>query len=271
VTRLHESDLSGLAQGLSTYDQALQEKTRLTLRQIACRAVGVDEEEIVRMIQDPIVGVIPVTVGEGTIPGFVESVRGILSYLGFRAFVPMQADVAGFAEAVEGGADVVFMADDMRFVAVNLRLRRVVDNGEATGRGYGVALEGLARGVKEYPVLVIGAGRVGSAAAGILRQMGARIAAFDRETHRAEKLAGEVEGTVEMDLEQALGVYRIFVDASPAVNIIDGRHITVSTVVAAPGVPLGLTDEARVRIGNRLIHDPLQIGVATMMIAAVAP
>lgn len=271
MTRLQERDISGLAPGLSSYDQDLQERTGLTLRQIACRAVGVDEEEIVSMIQTPTVGVIPVTAGEGVISGFAQSVRDIVTHLGFRAFVPMQADVAGFAEAVEGGADVVFMGDDIRFVAVNLPIPRVVDNGEATGRGYGAALEGLAGGMKGRPVLVIGAGHVGSAAAGILREMGARIVVFDRETHRAERLAREVEGAVERDLERALETNTILVDASPALNIIDGKHITSITVVAAPGVPLGLTDEARVRIGNRLIHDPLQIGVATMMIAAIAP
>jgi pyrrolysine biosynthesis protein PylD len=271
VTRLQESDLSSLGRRLSTYDQELQEKTGLTLRQIACRAAGVDEEEIVRMIQTPTVGVIPVTVGEGTIPGFAQSVRDILTHLGFRAFVSRQADVAGFAEAVEEGADVVFMADDIRFVAINLPIRRVVNNGEATGRGYGAALGGLTGGVKGHPVLVIGAGHVGSAAAGILTEMGARIAVFDREIHRAERLAREVEGALEKDLKRALETNTMLVDASPASNIIDGKHITSSTVVAAPGVPLGLTDEARVRIGNRLIHDPLQIGVATMMIAAIAP
>ena len=271
MTRLQDSDLSGLARNLSAYDQELREQTGLTLRQIACRAVGVDEEEIVRRIHTPTVGVIPVTVGEGTIPGFAQSVRDILSYLGFRVFVSRQTDVAGFAEAVESGGDVIFMADDVRFVAVNLRLRRLVDNGEATGRGYGAALDGLTRGVKGRSVLVIGAGHVGSAAAGILREMGGRVGVFDCETRRAESLARKVDGAVEKDLERALEVYHILVDASPASNIIDGKHVTASTVVAAPGVPLGLTDEARVRIGNRLIHDPLQIGVATMMIAAIAP
>ena len=271
MTRLQNSDLSSLAQDLSIYDQELQEKTGLTLRQIGCRAVGVDEAEIVRTIHTPTVAVIPVTVGEGTIPGFAQSVRDILAYLGFRAFVSRQTDVAGFAEAVESGGDVIFMADDVRFVAVNLRLRRLVDNGEATGRGYGAALDGLTRGVKERTVLVIGAGHVGSAAAGILREMGGRVGVFDRETDRAENLAKRVDGPVEKDLEQALEVYHILVDASPASNIIDGKHVTSNTVVAAPGVPLGLTDEARTRIGNRLIHDPLQIGVATMMMAVIAP
>jgi len=271
VTRLQESDVSGLAWGLPTYDEELREKTGLTLRQIACRAAGVDEKEIVRRTQTPTVGVIPVTVGGGTIPGFVQSVRDILSHLGFRVFVSKQADVAGFAEAVERGGDVVFMADDIRFVALNLRLRRLVDNGEATGRGYGAALDGLTGGVKGHPVLVIGAGHVGFAAAGILREMGALVAVFDRETDRAERLARKVDGAVEKDLKRALETYDILVDASPASNIIDRKHITSSTVVAAPGVPLGLTDDARVHLGNRLIHDPLQIGVATMMIAAIAP
>lgn len=269
MTRLRPSDLAGLSQSLGRYDGELQTKTGRTLRQIACRAVGIGEEQILRTVGDTKVGVVSLTVGQGIVEGFAKAVRDIIRHLGYEAFVPQSVDVAGLAGAIEEGADVVLMADDTRFVAVNLSSRRVVDNADATGRGYGAALEGLADGIRDRPVLVIGAGQVGTSAARIMREMGAQIAVFGEERPRAKRLALEVEGVVEGDLEQALDKYMLLFDASPASGIIEARHIKSTTIVAAPGIPLGLTPEAQSRIGSRLIHDPLQVGVATMMISVV--
>ena len=269
MTRLKPSDLAGLGEGLELYDRELRVKTGRTLRQIACRAAGIGEERILKGIRNTNVGVVSMTIGQGILHGFAEAVRDIIHYLGYKAFIPKPVDVAGLAAAIEQGADVVFMADDSRFIAVNLSTRRIVDNGEATGRGYGAALEGLADGIRDRPVLVIGAGHVGTSSAKILRDMGAHIGVLDRERPRARRLAREFGGVVEEDLEAALDTYTILVDASPASGIIEARHVKPATVVAAPGIPLGLTSEAQSRIGGRLIHDPLQIGVASMMISAV--
>ena len=52
------------------------------------------------------------------------------------------------------------MADDNRFIAFNLRNKVVVDNGDATGKGYVSALFGMAKGLKESNVLVLGYGPV---------------------------------------------------------------------------------------------------------------
>lgn len=269
MTRLKPKDLAGLDRSLELYDRELLARTGRTLRQVACRAAGIVEDQIPGAIRTTNVGVISMTAGEGIISGFAQAVRDIIGHLGFRAFVPELADVAGLAGAIEEGADVVFMADDALFVAINLSTRRTVDNAEATGRGYGAALEGLADGMRGRRVLVIGAGGVGTGAATILKEMGAQIGVFDRETRQAEHLAREVGAVVEDDLEQALHRYTILVDACPASGIIEARHIKPTTIVAAPGIPLGLTAEARSRIGDRLVHDPLQIGVATMMIATL--
>jgi hypothetical protein len=47
--------------------------------------------------------------------------------------------------------------------------------------------------------------------------------------------------------------------------------ITARTYIAAPGVPLGLTAAAAVKAAPRLLHDRLQIGVAAMAVASLAP
>jgi pyrrolysine biosynthesis protein PylD len=64
-------------------------------------------------------------------------------------------------------------------------------------------------------------------------------------------------------------MYSLFYDASPAQGIILPEHIKPHTIVAACGIPLGLSDEARSFIGDRLIHDPLQLGTAAMLAMAV--
>jgi pyrrolysine biosynthesis protein PylD len=74
---------------------------------------------------------------------------------------------------------------------------------------------------------------------------------------------------VERDLEEALRRHSIFFDASPAADIIRSEHIQPQTLIAAPGIPLGCTTEAYGLVKDRLIHDPLQIGVATMLAEVV--
>jgi pyrrolysine biosynthesis protein PylD len=100
--------------------------------------------------------------------------------------------------------------------------------------------------------------------------MGGEVGIFDSNTPRAEDLAREVKGIVEGDLEKALETYTILVDASPARGIIEAKHIKPSTTMVAPGIPLGLTPEAQSRIGDGLIHDPLQIGVASCPLSVVS-
>jgi pyrrolysine biosynthesis protein PylD len=271
MTRLSADVVLEVSQGLRRYDRELMARTGQTLLGIACRAGGATEEKIVDYIRTTRVAVVSITSGMGIIEGFAGAVQSIIRHLGFEVFVPDGADVAGIVAAIEGGAHVVFVADDERFVAINLPRLRVVDNTEATAKGYVIALEGLVGELSHRDVLVIGAGRVGSMVARILDEIGAHVAVFDRDPRRAELLAQEGKITVEKDLEQALQGHTIVVDATPASGIIQARHIKPKTVIAAPGIPLGLSSEARFLIGGRLIHDPLQIGVATMMILAVRP
>jgi pyrrolysine biosynthesis protein PylD len=66
-------------------------------------------------------------------------------------------------------------------------------------------------------------------------------------------------------LDSALARHKFIIDASPAPDIIQAHHITADTYVSAPGIPCGLNVEAKTKISNRLLHDPLQLGVATML------
>jgi pyrrolysine biosynthesis protein PylD len=270
MTRLTGENIRDIGMTLKQYDESLIRKTGRPLKQIAIQAAGVSEKVFEDALVLNVAAVIPITCGQGMIQGFAESVRAILHHLGVRTVRPRRADIAGIAEAVEKGSTVVFCSDDDRFVAINLPLLRVVDNTEATVKGYVTALELMAGGLSGRQVLVIGgAGQLGWKAVGLLETKGAEVAAFDLNQSKLKELAKGRKTRVERDLEEALRQYSIFFDASPAADIIQSEHIQPETLLAAPGIPLGCTTEAYGLVKDRLIHDPLQIGVATMLAEVV--
>lgn len=269
MTRLKQEDVVEIAPTLELYDVDLVIKTGCSLREIAAHAVGMGGSVV--EAQNTKVAVIPMTCGQGIIDGFVESVASIIRYLGFNAVITKSRDAGGVAEAVEIGSDILFMADDDRFVAINLRTGKVSDNGDATGRGYVAGLVHICGGLEGKKVLVIGAGPVGTSAALALTRCGAEVSIYDINLSASQRLSGELikQGyvlTIETDLDGALGRHNILVDACPAEKFIAMRHISERTIIAAPGIPLGVQAAGVAQLSNRLLHDPLQIGVATMML-----
>lgn len=268
MTRLSSELISDIGKDLAVYDKDLFNKTGSTLRKTACRAAGVNEEDVYRAIDSSLVGVIPVTSGKGVIEGFVQAVQSIVSHVGFDSFITDSSDASGLAEAVEREANVIFIADDSRFIAINLSSRQVVDNTDATGRGYVSSLDSLVGGLKQHRVLVIGAGKVGKSAVLALNKLDAKVGLFDIDQAKSEVLAREFDAHVEKSISEALNQYSILVDASPAHEIIQKQHIKPDSAIAACGIPIGLSKEAYSLVQERLIHDPLQIGVATMLVMA---
>jgi pyrrolysine biosynthesis protein PylD len=264
VTRLSYRMVKEIGSELESYDKELKRKTGHTLKQIACHGTDLLKIEPSGGYK-PSVAVIPVSSGQGIIEGFAEAVRDIIEYLGFTSLVTSKTDVAGLAQAIERGTDIVFLADDNCFVAINLKRRYVSDNAIATAGGYIAALDYLAGGLRDKTVLVIGAGDVGKAAAEILKEMGARIVIYDSDSSKAVNVVSRYGAKVERSLDDALHNYAIILEASPAADVIRAEHIRPETKIAACGIPIGTTGEARSILGDRLIHDPLQIGVATMM------
>jgi len=276
VTRLRSRDIAGIREHLGRYDAELKAKTGCSLKNLACRAAGLDPSAFVRRAGAASIGVVPLTAGEGIIAGFCEAVAGIAGYLGCRSFVTRGSDAAGLAEAVENKAHVLMLADDNCFAAIDLGSRQVIHNAGATGRGFAQAMELLAGGVRNRAVLIIGCGPVGRAAALWLGRRAARLWLYDIAPRRCRDLAAALASRLPdakvhiiRRLGAALRDCRLIVDASPAEGIIKAEHITPSTRISAPGVPAGVTDRARARLADRLVHDPLQIGVATMIAEVV--
>lgn len=268
MTRLKQDDVVNIATTLEEYNAELVRMTGCSLREIAAHAVGKGINDYYD--QQLKVAVIPMTCGEGIIEGFVESVASIVSFLGFNASITENSDAGGVAEAVLSGAEILMMADDNRFVAINLKTGKVSDNGDATGKGYVAGLDRMCKGLEGKNVLLIGAGPVGTGAALALARLGAQVSIYDINMLSSQRLVGALKKqdysiTIETDLDSALGKHHILVDACPAEDIILLNHISEDMVIAAPGIPLGVHAEAIEQLSKRMLHDPLQIGVATMI------
>jgi pyrrolysine biosynthesis protein PylD len=276
MTRLQAQDMEAIAGDLDAYDRNLRTRTGLTLRGLACKASGIDEQDYVRRSAGFRTAVVPLTCGAGRIAGFAESVQRILLHLGLAATVIAEPDVAGLAAAYADHSELIFLADDQRFIAINTCSRKVVDNAEATGAGFAWGLNLMAGGLEERPVLVLGCGPVGRSAARAALGLGGRVSLCDvvpeASGQAARRLSRSAPGrvSVESNPESALVRYRLIIDATPSKGFIDEAQIYPDTYISAPGAPLGLTARAVEKISARLLHDLLEIGVATMAATALA-
>ena len=275
MTRLTTNDITLISDQLQAYDEELIGKTGCTLAGIACQAADITEADILKIAADIRVSIVPITFGQGMIPGFCETVANIVSHMGCRALVTQRTDVAGLAEAYETKSDILMFADDDRFVAIGVKNGIVVDNAIATAKGFIAGLDLLAGGFKQKNVLVLGCGPVGRAATHTLVQGNAIVSIYDINSECSFYLANEIKDlsntqiNIIEELDQALTDHQFIVDATPAAEIIREPHISEQTYISAPGVPLGLDKEAQAKISDRLLHDPLQTGVATMVACAL--
>ncbi len=273
MTRLKETDIQEIATHLQLYDKELLQKTGHTLLGIACHAVGVSTEATQLRFKNLKAAALPITKGQGIIGGFSGTVRGILEHLGIETFVPAQSDEKGMKEAQEKKVNLVFAADDEHFIVFDITGKPLVDNAKATGKGFAAGLDLMCGGVKDRPVLVLGCGMVGRSAVDRLLQSEARVSVFDIVPANSRSLASLYRHsppiTIEETLEDALSKHHLIIDATNSGEFIGAEHIKPGTYISAPGMPLGLTLEAIKKINSRLLHDPLQIGVAVMAVEAV--
>jgi len=272
MTRLKTNDIADIAANLGAYDTCLLSQTGRTLKGIACLSAGIGEDWLLKRQGGISVGVIPFSCGQGILSNFSETVASIIEYLGFSAFVAAASDVTAMVDAYRHEADILFMADERRFVAIDLHSRNVVvDNADMTGGGFATGLALMAGGLMGKSVFVIGCGEVGRAATESLLRLGADVAVYDVNTSSTRALARQTGNAIKVEpsLDAALMHYDLIFDASPAADIIGVGHIDEKTFVAAPGMPCGTTAAATEKLNRRLLHDPLRIGVACMLVNAV--
>jgi pyrrolysine biosynthesis protein PylD len=274
MTRLRTEDIEYIPQALKAYDQTLLNKTGRSLRGIACHACELRDDEFEEIVASCKVCVIALTCGQGVIRHFCATVSAIIRHLGFDSFVAQKSDVAGLAEAFEAKSDIILLADDERFVAINVHTNYVSDNIEMTARGFVAGLELMAKGLKGKDVLVIGCGEVGGGSAKILAAMGASVYVCDINPQLSLALQKEIMDELNIVIQvdddwcSQPGKYLYIIDATPSVDVIDVSVIMRDSFVAVPGVPCGLSTEVRTKLSDRYLHDPLQIGVTCMVVDA---
>jgi len=263
MTRLTYELIEDIPRTLETYDRYLMDTIGIDLRGLASRSTGFEGAVDAR------VGIIPITSGEGVIPGFSEAVKAILCHLGADACI-LREDVKGFVDALKIDADVVFCADDDLFAAVNMKTRKVVDNMDSTALGYLNALEAASSGLSGVSVLVIGVGELGTRIVRLLKDKGCKVLIYDIDGEQLRKVASSLDVRLVDGVEKGLEQSGLVVDTTPSADVIDEGHLSRISVLSAPGVPLCLTTRAR-RMSStaKVIHDPLQIGVAVMLFDAL--
>jgi len=274
MTRLQPDDICHIIPNLADHSLNLEKATGRPLLGIACHACNMDESQLTNQLQAKKICVVPVTAGLGVISRFSDTVAAILTFLGCRADVADRMDVSGIVQAFASGYDALMMADDHRFVAIDLHTRQVTDNAAATGRGFAAALDLMAGGIRGRKVLVLGCGPVGAAGAGFLASKGARIVLLDTERQAAVQVKHAVADqdrtadiTIEQNLETALACCRFILEATPCPDTITGNLVSQDMRIAAPGVPPGVSSDAAAVLGPHLVHDTLEIGVAVMAVS----
>ena len=270
MTRLIEDDVRALTAHLDQVERALVSLTGCDFVALAARACGLGEGVARDALAQATVAAVPITSGEGLIPGFVECVAAICARLGCRARVTAASDVAGFAEALTAGDDLVFAADDRRFLALYTAHRVVADDDPCTAHAYVAALDAAAGegGCAGRPVLVIGLGPVGRAAVTRLVALGAHVLVCETDAARLAAVTSSLPVTA-VSLAEGLAGSRLVLDATPTPDLIDADWVGPDGVVSSPGLPPGVTAAAAQALGERLVHEPLALGVAAMAVEAL--
>ena len=263
MTRLIEDWIKDIPGGLATYDKELKAKTGYDLSVLGAVAGGIDGRTIHRAAGKIKIAVIPVTTGLGIIGSFAASVAEVARQMGFETTVMDEVDVAGIYQAGHAGYELIMLADDCKFIAVNLKKNRIIENNRATARGYVTALEGAAGGLSNRRVAILGCGRVGNEALQLLRKRGAFPVVYARSEERQAQLVA-AGWKVFRNIEELKDFDLVF-DANPRGGWISSEMLHPQAWVAAPGVPLSLDIEAATRFEERLVHDYLPIGVAAMI------
>jgi len=229
--------------------------TKNEIREIA--AYAVDFTSVIPPVR---CAVIPVTSGLGIIGNFCESVRAILNYCGADAFITEKRDVAGIREAYDKRADLFFAADDDVCALFGTRSNVCSDNAYATGIGFAAALEKMNGGAGE--AIILGAGAVGLSAARYLANKKWSVSVYDPIREKIDFAVRTIPDiTAEYGLE-SVKKYRNILCAANSGGFITADYVTKNTNISAPGMPLGVTEEAAA-IAN-VFHNPLELGVSVM-------
>ena len=277
MTRLIEAWISDIENDIEKYELDLKEKLGYGLLSIAAYSAEISEELLREKSKHEKVFIIQVTSGLGVIGHFAESVRAIIAGLGFDAYVTNKNDIAGLYEAALRGGDIVFLADDNEFIALNIKTGNAVNNDLATAKGFFGAfcilydkLNGeMGNQTCDNQLLklvLVGFGTVGSIIAELLEENGFEFDLLEKSFKKKDEAKNK--GINLLESESDLVNYDIIFDASCEGGFINKEMIKDGAWFIGPGVPISLDNETAETMKDRIVHDYLPIGVATMLAMA---
>lgn len=211
------------------------------------------------------VAIIPITAGNGIIGSFSESLLFTVCHFGMDGFITENTDVAGYYEAVMKGADIILMADDLAYIAHNLRNGKIAHNQICTGRIYAEILCQSTDYADDKDVLVIGLGKVGTPALETFLRERQNAYVFDVNTARVDEIVSAYP-VQKYDTDSDKTFSKIF-EATPCADTISENCLREGSLISTPGIPCGISDELLKKYGIRIVQEPLGIGTLSMLYA----
>lgn len=268
MTRLVTEWVSPMLDGMTEYNQNLKERTGVDLSGLAAEIFNASEEKMKTLRKEVLVGVVPITQGEGIIGDFAEAVAAIIASMGFRALVTEHTDVDGVYEAYGKGCSILFFADDTRYLALNIAENRAADNNYCTALGYISVLEKMmsrkGKTMAEETILVIGHGIVGKEAVKILKARNLSFCVYDKEETALEDADFDL-----LSSRDEIKKYEYILDFTNEGRWLRADEISASALYASPGVPCSLDEKAKIMLAKNAVYDNLEIGTAVMLGDAV--
>ena len=263
MTRLITEWVRQVIDNLNDYDNQLKECFNYSLLDLAASTVRINPWDLQKQICCLKVAVVPITAGQGIISDFAQSVAAIIKYLGASVIVTEQTDVCGIFEAYQEGSDVIFMADDIRYIAFNCHNGKMAENNDKTALGYSCALAKAVGGLKGKKILLIGLGLVGKSALKHLKNMGAECILYDTNSDLLAEYAKN--GYAVINDKKEISGYQYIFEATPCGEWLSADLLQSAKMIVSPGVPCCLDVQSRSRYKHHFINDYLEIGTAAML------
>ena len=269
MTRLKTEWIDYMLDGMNDYNSSLKAKTGFDLAGLTMDTFGISKEKYDRLTGSLLVAAVPVTQGEGIISSFSESVAAIVSSMGFRTYVSEDTDVEGIYGSILMDADVVYMADDTRYLAFSRDNGSFGENNYATALGFIMVMRAMMKkaglDISKEKILVIGNGLVGEEAVQILLNHGIDFDMYDKDPKAVEAFRDLDTGKYILSSPEEIKDYRFILDFTNEGGWLKDEMLGTDVIYASPGVPLSLDEKAAERLQNTAVYDNLEIGTAMML------
>jgi len=255
---LTPSDLANMRNVLVENDRLISKLTGSSLDGL-CRLIYGTEKKNEK------IAVIPITAGGGIIGRFSQSLLFTVQDFGMDGFITKNTDVAGYYEAVKNGADIILMADDLAYVAHNLRNGKIAHNQICTGRIYAEILCYAKDHPEENDILLIGLGKVGTPALETLLKAGKKVHVYDVDSKRVDEIVSKYP-VFKYHPTDKKSFFKIF-EATPCSDTVPESCLKQNALVSTPGIPCCLSKELQSKYNIQIVQEPLGIGTLSMLYA----